>query len=94
MTKSHSEPSEPSHEAILHRVALMAIADARLAWSKATKSPTKAKQRHAYRACVFAAQAIGNAVEAATADRSDLLEDAKRIDESARKMLALLAADP
>ncbi len=93
----HSNPK--THAAILRKVALRAVEDARAAWKKARKTPGERLTRSAFRACVFAARALRQAAEVHPLEAAPMLEEAERIDAAGTKLKAQLArivegADP
>lgn len=95
--KSHSDPRK--HAAILRSVAVRALADARAAWKRASKTPGERLTRAAFRACVFAARALRKAADVHPLEAEQMLEEAGRIDAASRKLNAQLArivegADP
>jgi hypothetical protein len=63
-----------AHAAVLRKVALTALRDARDAQKKARATPTEACVRAAFHACVFAARAARNAAKALPkGEREELL---------------------
>ncbi len=97
MTTRHSNPK--THAAILRKVAVRALEDARVAWTKARKTPGERLTRAAFRACVFAARALRKAADVLPLEAEQMLEEAARIDTAGLELKAKLArivvgADP
>jgi hypothetical protein len=84
--------SSRDNPAILRRVALVALADARYAWKKARGKPDAKRTRAAYCACVFAARALRRAAAVIPREASRLLEQAEAIDEAAANLGAELVS--
>lgn len=78
--------------AILRRVAVMAVRDARAAWMKArpSESPSEATLRKAYRSGVLAARSLRKAAAVSPRDRPAILEEADRVDAAVAELLSRL----